>query len=225
MNSGDHILLEKMRILRRAGPETLARLAAKSDTRSFARGSVLFDQGDAAQYAYFLLHGEVALIGKRDQAEMVVEFFGTGDIILAAAVLLDRPYLVKARTIEESRIVLVPAALFRDLVHADHSLAIAMAEEMARHWRVLVRQIKDLKLRSAPQRLAAYLLMRRRAGATKLVLNEDRKVLAGRLGITAESLSRAFALLRPLGVQGKGHEIHIGDPARLAKYCGYEDTI
>lgn len=224
IGDGDKILMRKMRVLEKVGPEVIARIASQCPAQSFPRGAVLFDQGETANFAYLLLHGEVALLGRHDGVEMVVEFFGTGDIVVAAAVLLERPYLVKAKTIEECRIILVPAALFRELMRTDHALALAMSQEMARHWRVLVRQIKDLKLRSAPQRLAAYLLMRRRSGNGKLTLKEDRKVLAGRLGITPESLSRAFRMLQPLGVSGKGHEVSIENPAQLAEYCGYEDV-
>ena len=43
-------------------------------------------------------------------------------------------------------------------------------------------------------------------------------MVAGRLGVPPQSLSRALAALRSLGVTGSGREVSITDPARLRKF-------
>lgn len=52
-------------------------------------------------------------------------------------------------------------------------------------------------------------------GAATVTLPSGRRLIAGRLGITPQSLSRAFAALRPLGVSGDGRQVSIADLERL----------
>jgi CRP/FNR family transcriptional activator FtrB len=113
----------------------------------------------------------------------------------------------------------------RGLIAAESALAVAMTRALARHWRLLVRQIKELKLKSASQRLGSYLIAKApvRAGATSFRLAEERKMIAARLGMTPESLSRAFAQLKTAGVSGRGRHIEIADVSTLSAHCRFEE--
>ena len=224
MKSGDSLLLRRTRLLSGVAETTMARIEAEASVQVLGAGSLLFEQGERPRQAQIVLHGGVALIGSLEKSEIVVEFFGDGEILLAAAVILDLPYLVGARTTEESRIASIPASTFRMLLHGDRRLAVAMTEEMARHWRTLVRQIKDLKLRSASQRLAAYLLANGGPGRTAVKITIEKQVLASRLGMTPASLSRAFRELKTLGVRAGGNQITLGDPEALREFCHYDGT-
>ncbi|MGE0153508.1 MAG: helix-turn-helix domain-containing protein [Reyranellaceae bacterium] len=222
MKPSDSLLLRRTRLLSGVAESTMARLQDEASVQVLGPGSMLFEQGERPRQVQIVLHGGVALTGSVEKSEIVVEFFGSGDVLLAAAVILDLPYLVSARTTEESRIASVPAATFRSLLHADHRLAVAMTEELARHWRTLVRQIKDLKLRSAAQRLAAYLLANGAPGRSTMKITIEKQVLAGRLGMTPASLSRAFRELKELGVHTRGNQIVLADPEALRAFCHYD---
>jgi len=222
MKSGDSLLLRRTRLLSGVAEATMARIEEETSVQVLGAGSLLFEQGERPREAQIVLQGGVALIGSLERSEIVVEFFGSGEVLLAAAVILDLPYLVSARTTEESRIASVPAGIFRTLLHSDRRLAVAMTEELARHWRTLVRQIKDLKLRSASQRLAAYLLAHGVAGHTAVKITIEKQVLASRLGMTPASLSRAFRELKELGVQAHGNHITLADPETLRAFCHYD---
>lgn len=89
------------------------------------------------------------------------------------------------------------------------------------YWRTLIGQIKDLKLLSAIElRLSAFLLaLAPRETGPVTVTPGGRRLVAGRLGITPQSLSR-FAALRPLGISGGGRQVTIVDPARLREFAG-----
>ncbi len=181
------------------------------------KGAVMCRQGEQAAYLHVVLSGAVGLFGEGQHEEMLVEFFGPGDSFILAAALLDAPYLLTARLLEKSRILLWPAAAFREQMRANAALAHGAAMQSATYWRTLIGQIKDLKLLSAMERLSAMLLALAPAqsGSTTVTLPGGRRLIAGRLGITPQSLSRAFAALRPLGVVGDGREIFITELERL----------
>ena len=60
----------------------------------------------------------------------------------------------------------------------------------------------------------------RHTGPVTVTLPGGRQLIAGRLGVTPQSLSRAFAALRPLGVTGSSRTVAIADPARLRDIAG-----
>ena len=57
-----------------------------------------------------------------------------------------------------------------------------------------------------------------------MTLPYDKTLIAGRLGMKPESLSRAFARLRELGVRVKQHHAAIADVGRLREYVE-EDKV
>lgn len=185
-------------------------------------GTVLCRQGEQADFLHIVLSGRVGLFGEGARDETLVEFFGPGDAFIVPAVMLDAPYLLTARSLDEGRILMWPAAAFRTQIKTNASLAYGAALLLSGYWRTLVSQIKDLKLLSAIERLSAFLLALspRENGPVTVTLPSGRRLVAGRLGVTAQSLSRAFAALRPLGVSGTGREVSIADPARLREFAG-----
>jgi len=222
---GDHAQFRRAPLFAQMPGASIDRLGSAAHAQTFASKSLLFDQGDQAEFLYVVLSGRVGLIGRdQDDHEMVVEFFGPGDVFIIAAVVLELPLLMAARVLDDSRIALIPAANVRDMLEADHAFAKATVRELSRHWRLLVGQIKDLKLRRAPQRLAAHLLSLPRSRTGEIHLPEERQLIAQRLGMTPESLSRAFADLKRLGVTGRGRQVVIADAASLERYAALDKS-
>jgi len=188
--------------------------------------AVLFSQGEQPEFLHVLIDGRVGLIGVGvDDKQVVVEFMEPGESFILAAVLTDAPYLMAARTIQRSRVLLIPAKALREHVSANAKLAVGMLASLSRHYRMMVRQIKDLKLNSATERLGCYLLAlggQRGAGTdgpVTVTLPVEKALLATRLGTTPENLSRAFANLRPAGGRTSGCTVTITDMAQLRTAC------
>ncbi len=108
------------------------------------------------------------------------------------------------------------------MLQSEQALALMLVTQLARHWRLLLTQIQELKLSSAGERLIAYLLRESRveAGPVRFRLRNKRYVIAAELGMSPESLSRAFKRLRPLGVASRGGTVEIADVARLVAEIG-----
>jgi CRP/FNR family transcriptional activator FtrB len=101
----------------------------------------------------------------------------------------------------------------------------AMMASLSSHYRMLVRQVADLKLRSAAQRLGCYLLAlaETQPESNRVSLSFDKKLLASRLGTRPEHLSRAFATLREYGVSTRGSTVVLRDPDKLAAFATPDD--
>jgi len=80
---------------------------------------------------------------------------------------------------------------------------------MAGQHRRIVRQVMDLKLRTATQRLGCFLLrlIDANANGATASLPFAKATLASRLGMTPENLSRAFRALEPAGIDVDGSRV------------------
>lgn len=226
MRADDHKLLEATEFYAALGKETMDRLTRSAFVQVVPRDAILFLQGDMPEFVHLVLSGRIGL-GAEDAGgrSTVVEIFREGQLFILAAAILRKPYLMTARALSEARVLMIPAEPFRAQLDSDPRLARALVDVMAMHWRLLVRQIKDLKLHSASERLATYLVTQvdRREGAATVQLGEELRTIALRLGMTPESLSRAFTALRAHGVQSRGRQVSIADVAVLRSSCGYDD--
>jgi CRP/FNR family transcriptional activator FtrB len=122
----------------------------------------LFEQGQKADFLYVLVDGLIELFASgagRDTTMRIIE--PVSSFILAAAIT-DMPYLMSARTLSSSRILLIPAALMRDVVGKDHALMEATMRELALAYRDLVLALADMKLRQSAERLGNLLLQQER---------------------------------------------------------------
>lgn len=225
MSPDDRQLIETSALLEGAPRRIGTLLAERAAVDVLAPGAVLFRAGEPPRALHLILTGRMALIAQGAGEEAVIETFGEGEALLTPAVVLDRPYLLGAKAILETRLATVPADDFRSLLERELALSRAVIRQLAWHWRMLIRQVKDLKLRAGAQRLASYLLTLDRSRTGRVYLPMERRMLAGRLGMSAEHLSRAFARLRQYGVAASGRAVTIADDAALRRFCDFDALV
>ena len=200
-------------------PETsLARLAEVAGLQRFSAGAYLFREGEEPDFVYSFIEGGVVLVTGSGEKEAVIEFFGHGESVLLPAALLGLPYLVSARATTDGQALLIPASKLRKIIDEDVAVAAQCARMLSRHWRVLIGQIKEMKTRSALERVAHFLASQtpKTSGAVTFALPGMKKEVATRLGITPETLSRTLRLLKKYGVEADGDTFHIAAIERLA---------
>ena len=95
--------------------------------------------------------------------------------------------------------------------------------EMSFRLRNLVRQITELKMKTAAQRLASCLLRLTEVekGPAEIHLPYGKKMLASQLGMMPETLSRAFMKLQALGLHGvaRGNVMQIKEVTVLREFA------
>ena len=193
-----------------------------------APGTVLLEQGSLPTFQHIVLEGSVHLFGKSSEGrEVLIEIVEPPDLVIPAAVVTGSPYLMEGRVLDPSRFLLIQATAFRDAVQREPALAHEMIASLAGQFRRMVRQIKNLKLRSSTQRVGCYILaLSRRQGDTdRVVLPYEKNLIASQLGITRESFSRALTALQREGIEVQGDTIAIVDARRLAVASGPDPLI
>lgn len=224
----DPDLLRRAPMLSGLSEETLRTLAQTAEQRRYERDDPLFNAGDHPEYLHILIKGSVQLTAHTSEGrEAVVELLRPIDAFLMAAVFTNQPYLMSAKVVEPARILLLPSqALLRQMT-ADPLLGMTMLGSLALHYRQMVRQVKDLRLRTASQRLALYLLHLVESDHSDRVttLPYDKKLLAARLDMTPESMSRSIADLRKHGVDVRKDQVTITDLEELRAFCSLDKVL
>lgn len=200
----------------------LNRLLADSNPITRRRSTLLFGAGDVADCFYIVLDGAVKLFAlAQDGRETIVEIFGPGTSFAEAAMLATGKFPLHAEVIEDASLIRVGRRAFMHTLHSDHSLAYRMLASLVKWNRRLATEIQDLKERTPWQRVAEFLLAQAGTseGAAEIALPFNKEVLASRVGIRRESLSRVLGRLRSLGVQTLGNAIRIEDVALLRRAC------
>jgi len=179
----------------------------------------LIGEGDPADFLHIVVEGTVELYGTSNGRETTMALLRPISTFILAAVLKDAFYLMSARTLSRSRVLMIPAENIRNVMEADPAFARAMILELAGGFRSAVKALKDQKLRSGVERLANYLLRaEEQSGGNGIVeLTEDKRTLASLLGMTPENLSRAFGTLRKHGVEVRGAKISLTNRDELVQ--------
>ncbi|HVC60577.1 MAG TPA: helix-turn-helix domain-containing protein [Acetobacteraceae bacterium] len=199
--------------LRLVPAATLDRLAEQSVQHRVPAGSTLFEQAETPAFAQFLMAGSVDLLGVNGANEALIELVRPIDLLLPAAVLNRQPYLARARVLEEAHLVLIRAETFRAAVATDHALCLAILGCQAAQFRRQVKLGKNLKLRSAEERVGCYLLglVQDVAPHGPVRLPLEKRLIAWHLGMTRETFSRILAAMERYGMHITGDTVTVTD--------------
>ncbi|TDT78138.1 CRP/FNR family transcriptional activator FtrB [Litoreibacter halocynthiae] len=191
-----------------------------SYVQNFPQRIELIMEGETSDFLHVVLSGSVDLYSCWNNQETSMATIRPVSTFILAATIKDAPYLMSARTLEKSRIALIPSQDVRAIFDTDAAFARAIVNELAQCYRTVVKNTKDLKLRSSLERLANYLLRQHnKTGSSVIDLSMEKRRLASFLGMTPENLSRAFKGLSPFGVTVSGSQIKIGDVETLEAFA------
>ncbi len=181
----------------------------------------LITEGESADFLHIVASGTVELFSSWSGRESSMAFLKPYETFILAATIKDRPYLMSARTLTKSRIIMIPSEDIKAIFKSDTEFAKAIVMDLASCYRAAVRHSKNIKLRTSVERLANYILRQhaKTGGVDKFTLEVEKKKLASFLGMTPENLSRAFAALKNHGVEVSGSSILLTNPADLETYA------
>ena len=206
--------MRDLRIFNGVAPPHVDAMLRNSYLQRFPAHVELVREGEPADVLHVIVEGNVEVYSAYRDRETTVAVLGPGQCFIMAAVVLDRIYLKSARSLAPSRILLIPAEAVRRSFREDTAFARCLAIDLALSYRMVVKELKNQKLRSGLERLANWLLAEHAElnHPKRFDLPFEKKILASRLGMAPEVLSRSFAALAAYGVRVTGPTIEISDP-------------
>lgn len=192
--------------------------------RTMEKNEVLFREGDKAEGFYVVQSGRISVFRLTpDGREQIICVFSAPESFAEVTLATTEAYPSNAMAIEPTQVIVVNRARFRDLVSKKPELALHMLASMSLHLKHLVQSLHDMKGRQIESRLAEWILQHAPAAGSApatFKLAMTKKVLAGQLSVTSETLSRTFARFRNEGLlEVKGPSLRVLDRDGLQAYC------
>ncbi|WP_198662911.1 MULTISPECIES: Crp/Fnr family transcriptional regulator [Cohaesibacter] len=207
-------------IFRSLAEETLDELLLSARPRQYARGKTLFVQNEPADCFYVVLEGWVKIFRINPNGEeAVIGVFTRGQSFAEAAAFTGGEFPATGETVTDCRLLRLESARLIATIKKNPEMGLAMLASTSQHLHMLIQQIEQLKAQTGVQRVAEFLLDQTssRVGSCMVQLPYDKALIAGRLGIKPESLSRAFKRLREHGVDIQQNHAVIDELRALQK--------
>jgi CRP-like cAMP-binding protein len=224
INDRDWMIVRSTPLFSALSDRTILTLIGGQTPRKYEKGHILFQQGEAANSFFVILDGWVKVFrGTADGVEAVVGVFRRGETFAEAAIFLGRQYPVSAEVVSPSLLLAIDGEAFRMRIRQEPDLALHMLASASQHLKFLVEHIEQIKVLDGPQRVADFLLRLCpvSSGACSIELPYEKSLIAGRLGMKPESLSRSMARLRPLGVVVERDVVQVSDVKALIQFVDF----
>jgi len=185
--------------------EALSSLIDKLSFASLSNNEVLFKHGDMARCFYLVESGKLKLSRySQSGREKIIEFISPGESFAEALMFSKKAeFPVTATALEMSQVWCVDSKHYSELLRNSPDACFAVMGEMSRRLHAQLTEIDNLALHSATLRLVGFLL-NESAGVDQITptlnLGVSNVVLASRLSIRPETLSRIFAKLTSEGL-------------------------
>ena len=218
-------ILKRIPLFQELSPEQVDTLAAQAREKRLHKGEMLFQKGDQPRGFYAIVYGQVKLaFPSASGNEKVVEILGPQQSFGEAVMFMDRPYPVFAESLADTLLLHIARSAVFEMLETDSSFARRMLAGLSVRLHGLIRDVESYSLRSSAQRVIGFLLQRTgndedETGDVQIELPTSKQVIASRLNLTPETLSRIFhdlAAAKLISVHGKHVTVH--DVRRLREY-------
>lgn len=203
--------------------DDLAALCQASSVRDFERGRTIFLRGDKAASFFIVMNGWVKIYRDTHEGkEAVLGLFTRTDTFGEAVVFDGADYPYSAQAVEKTKLIAIPAGALKERAKSNPAILVRMMQSLSQHLNRAQLENEHLAQMSAPQRVGCLLLQLSigTQGASRVVnFPYDKSLAATKLGMKAETFSRALGQLKSIGVTVKSDEIHIADFNGLVQFC------
>jgi CRP/FNR family transcriptional regulator, dissimilatory nitrate respiration regulator len=212
-------LLGRLPLFQEISPAQMEHIASQVREKRLAKGEMLFQKGDSPSGMFSVVFGQIKLAFPSSSGnEKVVDILGPSQLFGEGVMFMDRPYPVFAEAIADSLLLHIPKILLFELLESDPTFARQMLAGMSMRLHSLIQDVESYSLRSSAQRVIGYLLQHcptegksELADGIAITLPTSKQIIASRLNLTPETLSRIFhdlAVANLISVDGKQITIH-----------------
>ncbi len=198
-------MVERVEVLKRSlifSPLSLAELNTLSKLvveRELASGEYVFWEDDPPDWFFILAEGRVKVIKTASSGkELIIAFFGPGEMFGEVAVFSGKPYPASAQAMEKTKVLGIRNDDFLNFLAAHPQVALRIISVLGERLRESQSRIRDLVGERVEQRVARILLMLSEKLGPSLPFT--RQEIADMSGTTVETAIRIMSRLKEGGI-------------------------
>jgi CRP-like cAMP-binding protein len=199
LNSDSSSMLKNSPIFSSLTDKELYELASLFSERKAVANEIIFWEGDPSERFYIVARGQVKVtklssLGK----EMIIAFFGSGEMFGEVAVFEDKPYPASAQAVSDAVLLGIRKTDFINFLLKHPGITLKIISILSGRLRDAQNRLRDLAGERVEQRLARMLLMlSAKIGTTLPFTRQDISDMAG---TTTETTIRTFSQWKDHGI-------------------------
>lgn len=183
-------LLRQSPLLSSLPDETLERLVEQATEHPLEAGTLVFEQGDAADGLYVLLEGTLSVYrSSQDEDDIELARVGPGSLVGEMAILDNKPRSASVRCVDDCRLLYLEQATFWDLLEGSGKGLRELAAELSRRLRHSDKRFHQEVLQRQMARMEAEIQRQRSLSTTVAGLAHEINTPVGIARSASESLS------------------------------------
>lgn len=205
-------------LFRMLDEQQLDQIVSRTCAMPVSQNMCVVKQGDAPGGTYWIVSGQVKIVLQNKKgSEKTLEILGQSTCFGLGEMLLERPHLAFAKTTTDSLLLHIDRDAMLQAAKVNFGFARELMTCVGRQFYGLVRDIESYS-QTAKQRLAGYLLRQsQREASDDIELVANKTLIASRLSLTPETLSRLFHDLAQEGmISISGRRIRILDVEKMS---------
>lgn len=199
-------LLARVQLFSCLSTAELSRVAASLKRRSYARGEVVYHQGDPPGNLFIIARGTVKLqVSSAHDRRITIGWLGAGGFFGTINLAMETVRQEDAITLEPSELLVLPRDEYRVLLHRYPCVLDAFLEVLSLRWRYTLQRLYDMACLDVPGRIAKILLDlapnfgERQPDGSVVIRHLTQPELASLVGATRESVHNTLHLFARQG--------------------------
>ena len=190
-------LVQKTPLLKALDTKQFQALLANASVYDLAEGEFLFQQGQPLEQLFICIEGFIKLFRLTPNGdEKIVEIISAGNSFAEAVLFLGgQQYPVHAVALKPAQVLGINAEQYQQILRSSVDVCFHLMGLMSKRMHWLLTEVDRLTLHNATFRLLSWLLEAPTHASNTILLDVPKHVLASRLSIKPETLSRILKRL------------------------------
>ena len=175
------------------GEKALMQLVKNREVREFKKKTEIYREGDYPLYLYYLQNGSAKSYKTNDDGkEFIINLYKEGDFIGFKDIIQETNFNDSLQTLEDSKVVLIPRAIFTDLIVRNLSVAQKVINLISKNIHQIEEDLIKLAYNSVRKRVAEALVLFFKDTSIESI-KISREDLAAKAGTSIETAIRTLS--------------------------------
>ncbi|KZL92742.1 nitrogen fixation regulation protein FixK [Clostridium magnum DSM 2767] len=199
----EHVCASIVPIFSTLDTDELRKINSLIQKKEYAKGTILFEQEDPANYLYIIRHGKVKLYKmSKNGRKQIIRILEQGDFLGVLSLFSDEHHSLSAEALVDTGTCLISREDFKNLIRQNPEMSLGVIHALSKRLSYTEKFITDLMLKSIEERLVTWLmLLAEKEGKVTpqgilISINLSRNEIANLLGTTTETVSRKLTKLQ-----------------------------
>jgi CRP-like cAMP-binding protein len=194
--------------------------------KEFAKGTVLFREGEAGKDMFVLQSGRIAISKRVRDVEKTLAILGPGEFFGEMAIIANKPRNATATVTEDAKLLVIDSKMFEAMIRGNAEIAVRMIKKLAERLSEADAQIENLLMSDPAGRVVHHLLQlsrtRGRPGEHGVEVDFPVRELPQVLGVGEPAIRSMLHRLERAGlIERGGDRLTVYDQGRLNEFLHY----